>query len=170
LSAVITLAVTALLGVLLDSSRWTGLATQKARLAGLSYNGQAAIRVAFVLLLAALTLYLLTKYFYNCLLIPPASGQNAPSKRWCSPESTGRESGTACPGTPAAAELISMGRFRNMQRTWFWLFTPANILVGLALIVLAAALLALDGCVWAVVAVFDYLSASGLVVSTQSWQ
>jgi hypothetical protein len=50
-----------------------------------------------------------------------------------------------------------------MQRTWFWLFTPGNVLVGLALAILAAALLRLDGWVWAVVAVF------GLFVGFWAW-
>jgi hypothetical protein len=70
LSAVITLALTALLGVLLDSSRWSGLGSPKASIGNFSYGGQAAIQVAFVLLLTALALYLLTMYSYDSLLMP----------------------------------------------------------------------------------------------------
>jgi hypothetical protein len=35
--------------------------------------------------------------------------------------------------------------YRNMQRTWFCLFTPADVLVALALLILAGALLRLQG-------------------------
>ena len=43
--------------------------------------------------------------------------------------------------------------YRNMQRIWFWLFTPANILVAAALMVLAAALLRIQKDDWATAAV-----------------
>jgi hypothetical protein len=44
--------------------------------------------------------------------------------------------------------------YRNMQRIWFCLFTPANVLVALALLVLAGALLRLQGGTWLWVAAF----------------
>jgi hypothetical protein len=155
LSAVITLALTALLGVLLDTNRWTGLAAPMAALAGLSYNGQAAIKVAFALLLAALALYLLTMYYYDRLLMPTRFWAERPDRSgdgvW---NRLGKSRGRRArvPQRPPSSSAWVV--FRNMQRTWFWLFTPANILVGLALVVLAAALLRLDGWVWAVLAAF----------------
>ena len=56
---------------------WDDLASPVVTLAGFSYNGQAAIKVAFVLLLAAVALYLLTMYYYDRLLMPPRFGLNA---------------------------------------------------------------------------------------------
>lgn len=47
-----------------------------------------------------------------------------------------------------------------MQRTWFWLFTPANILVGSALAILAAALLRVQDESWLPVAVFAVVLAA----------
>jgi hypothetical protein len=70
LSAVITLALTALLGVLLDANRWERLAQARASLGGLPYSGQTAVQVGFVLMLAALALYLLTMYAYDGILMP----------------------------------------------------------------------------------------------------
>jgi hypothetical protein len=184
LSAVITLALTALLGVLLDASRWTGLASPKASLAGLSYNGQAAIQVAFVLLLGALALYLFTMYYYDRLLMPPRFWAEGPDRSGGAAPNVSQDN-TAQVDQSADVRKVVLNRpaerrarawmprrppsssawvvFRNMQRTWFWLFTPANILVGLALAILAAALLRLDGWVWAVVAVF------GLFIGLWAW-
>jgi hypothetical protein len=170
LSAVITLALTALLGVLLDTNRWTGLGTPKASLAGLSYSGQAAIQVAFVLLLTALALYLLTMYSYDRLLMPPrfwAKGpdrrrdaQATPSKRRQVRERlvNRRVQGSWLPRRPPSSSAWVV--FRNMQRIWFWLFTPANILVGLALAILAAALLRLQGWTWLPVALFALVTGA----------
>jgi hypothetical protein len=60
---VITLVLTALPGVLLDAVRWKALMDSRrparASLAGLSYNGQTAARIAFIMLFGALALYLL---------------------------------------------------------------------------------------------------------------
>jgi hypothetical protein len=183
LSAVITLALAALLGVLLDTSHWTGLASPKASLAGLSYNGQAAIKVAFVLLLAALALYLLTMYYYDRLLMPPRFWAERPDRSDVAAPNVSQDSTAqvyqrdderrsvrnwlvearraGLPRRPPSSSAWVV--FRNMQRTWFWLFTPGNVLVGLALAILAAALLRLDGWVWAVVAVF------GLFVGFWAW-
>ena len=164
LSAVITLALTALLGVLLDTTRWADLASPMATLAGWSYNGQAAIRVGFILLLAALALYLLTMYYYDRLLMPTRFWAERPDRSGggvLNRLGMSRVRRARVPRRPPSSSAWVV--FRNMQRTWFWLFTPANILVGLALAILAAALLRLDGWVWAVVAVF------GLFVGFWAW-
>ncbi len=58
LAAVITLLLGGLLGVLLDTSKWSGLGQVKTRFpAPFDYSGQGAVQAAFGLLLAALTLY-----------------------------------------------------------------------------------------------------------------
>jgi hypothetical protein len=80
LSAVITLAITALLGVLLDESRWKGLGTPNASLAGVSYSARAAVQVGFILLLAALALYLLSMYSYDRILMPPRFWSEGPDR------------------------------------------------------------------------------------------
>jgi hypothetical protein len=49
-----------------------------------------------------------------------------------------------------------------MQLTSFWLFTPANVLLSVALAVLAGSLLRVQGAVWQPVAVL----AIGLVLWT----
>jgi hypothetical protein len=174
LSAVITLALTALLGVLLDSSRWAGLGAQRASLAGLSYSGKAAIQIAFVLLLSALALYLLTMYSYDRLLMP--------TRFWAEgPDREGEETGPDVSSRPSVVRWLVRRRtrgpwlprrppsssawvvLRNMQRIWFWMFTPANVLVALALAILAAALLRLHGWVWVPVALF------AIVVTVWAW-
>jgi hypothetical protein len=53
--------------------------------------------------------------------------------------------------------------FRNMQRIWFWLFTPANVLVGLAFAIFGSALLRVHGCAWLPVVV------SALAIGAWSW-
>jgi len=173
LSAVITLSLTALLGVLLDTSRWSTLGSPKASLGGLSYSGQAAIQVAFVLLLAALALYLLTMYAYDRLLMPPRFWAEGPAHRDDSLDESShqsplsqrvdqrRTSGARIPRRPPSSSAWVV--MRNMQRTWFWLFTPANILVSLALSTLAAALLRLHGWIWAPVIMLV------LAVGTWAW-
>jgi hypothetical protein len=179
LSAVITLGLTALLGVLLDTARWKGLGAPRASLAGLSYSGQAAIQIAFVLLLAALALYLLTMYSYDRLLMPTrfwAEGPDRTRKAAPTPDASQRSSvpvrwiqrliqrrteGAWLPRRPPSSSAWVV--FRNMQRTWFWLFTPANILVGLALAILAAALLRLHGWIWVPLVLF------ALAVAIWAW-
>ena len=77
--------------MLLDTSKWRGLGSPKASIAGRSYNGQAAIQVAFVLLLSALALYLLTMYSYDRLLMPTRFWAEGPDRRRdAEPESADR--------------------------------------------------------------------------------
>jgi hypothetical protein len=174
LSAVITLGLTALLGVLLDTDRWKGLGSPKASLAGLSYSGQAAIQVAFVLLLTALALYLLTMYSYDRLLMPTRFWAEGPDRTREAPSHDAsqrssvlqrliqrRTRGAWLPRRPPSSSAWVV--FRNMQRTWFWLFTPANVLVSLALAILAAALLRLHGWIWVPIALF------ALAVGAWAW-
>lgn len=182
LSAVITLVLSALLGVLLDASRWADLASPKASLFGWTYTGQAAVQFAFILLLGALALYLLTMYSYDRLLMPTRfwaegadrrradssgagssgrvgpdahRGRRLPTARWLVER---RASGAWLPRRPPSSS--AWVAFRNMQRTWFWLFTPANILVGSALAILAAALLRVQNESWLPVAVFAVVLAA----------
>jgi hypothetical protein len=177
LSAVITLVLTALLGVLLDKSRWAGLADMKASLWGLSYNGQIATQCAFTLLLSALAFYLLTMYAYDRLLMPPRFWAEGPDRTRDSSttNATGhintvshlrllqrvarrRREGSWLPRRPPSSSAWVV--YRNMQRIWFWLFTPANILVGLALAIIAAPLLRLGGWTLAFVALFALVTAA----------
>jgi phosphohistidine phosphatase SixA len=138
LSAVITLVLTALLAVLLDAGKWGALNKAGAELLGihaLRYGGQAAAKVAFVLLLAALGLFMATMYAYDRLLMP--------SRFWVErPQLSGRDPrGTWLPHRPPGSSAWVI--FRNMQRVWFALFTPATLLVAAALVVLALPLLRL---------------------------
>jgi len=138
LSAVITLVLTALLAVLLDASKWRALNQAGTELLGihaLRYGGQAAAKVAFVLLLAALGLFMATMYAYDRLLMP--------SRFWVErPQLSGRDPrGTWLPHRPPGSSAWVI--FRNMQRVWFALFTPATLLVAAALVVLALPLLRL---------------------------
>jgi hypothetical protein len=137
-SAVITLVLTALLAVLLDASKWGALNKAGTELLGihaLRYGGQAAAKVAFVLLLAALGLFMATMYAYDRLLMP--------SRFWVErPQLSGRDPrGTWLPHRPPGSSAWVI--FRNMQRVWFALFTPATLLVAAALVVLALPLLRL---------------------------
>lgn len=169
LSAVITLALTALLGALLDTTRWARLGEPRAALAGLSYSGRGAIQLAFVLLLTALALYLLTMYSYDSLLMPPRFWAEGPqrgpeeSSRWPFVDRVVRRRtrGAWLPRRPPSSSAWVV--FRNMQRTWNWLFTPANVLVALAFVVLAGALLRLEGWIWLPVVLF------ALVVVAWAW-
>jgi len=164
LSAVITLVLAALLGVLLDSSRWNSLAAANASVAGMSYSAQAGTQVAFLLLLAALALYLVTMYSYDRLLMPTRFWAEGPPRT----HRTSAFQGGRLPSTlqqladrrtrgwlprrpPSSSAWVVL---RNMQRTWFWLFTPANILVSVALAILAAPLLRLHGWMWAFTGLF----------------
>jgi hypothetical protein len=161
LSAVITLVLTALLGVLLDANRWNALKGTKvnpvgASLGGWSYNGQDAARITFVMLLAALALYLLTMYSYDRLLMPTRFWAEGRSERasWMDvfrPLRWPARTAWLPRRPPSSAAWVV---FRNMQRIWFCLFTPANFLVALALAVLASALLRVRvrGWGWMVVA------------------
>jgi hypothetical protein len=174
LSAVITLAITALLGVLLDESRWAGLATPNASLAGVSYSARAAVQVGFILLLAALALYLLSMYSYDRILMPPRFWSEGPNR---TQEETGagdlrrrpairrlvqrRTRGSWLPRRPPSSSAWVV--FRNMQRIWFWLFTPANVLVGLAFAIFGSALLRVHGWAWLPVVVF------ALAIGAWSW-
>jgi hypothetical protein len=174
LSAVITLAITALLGVLLNESLWAGLATPNASLAGLSYCARAAVQVGFVLLIAALALYLLSMYSYDRILMPPRFWAEGPDR---TREETGpgasrrrpvirrliqrRTRGSWLPRRPPSSSAWVV--YRNMQRIWFWLFTPANILVGLAFAVLGSALLRVHGWAWLPVVLF------ALAMGAWSW-
>jgi hypothetical protein len=138
LSAVITLVLTALLAVLLDAGKWNALNKAGAELLGipaLRYGGQAAAKVAFMLLLAALGLFMATMYAYDRLLMP--------SRFWVErPRLRGRDPGGAwLPHRPPGSSAWVI--FRNMQRVWFALFTPATLLVAAALVVLALPLLRL---------------------------
>jgi hypothetical protein len=138
LSAVITLVLTALLAVLLDASKWDALNKADTELLGihaLRYGGQAATKVAFVLLLVALGLFMATMYAYDRLLMP--------SRFWVErPQLSGRDPhGTWLPHRPPGSSAWVI--FRNMQRVWFALFTPATLLVATALVVLALPLLRL---------------------------
>jgi len=167
LSAVITLAITALLGVLLDESRWAGLGTPNASLAGVSYSARAAVQVGFVLLLAALALYLLSMYSYDRILMPPRFWSEGPDR---TQKETGagdsqhrsvtrrlvqrRTRGSWLPRRPPSSSAWVV--FRNMQRIWFWLFTPANVLVGLAFVIFGSALLRVHGWAWLPVILFGF--------------
>jgi len=172
LSAVITLVLTALLGILLDADRWNKLVGPKtptrASLAGLSYDGHTAARIAFVMLLGALTLYLLTMYSYDRLLMPPrfwaeilsrrasrAERRTEESRRW-----PWRTTDAWLPRRPPSSAAWVV--YRNMQRIWFCLFTPANLLVALALLILAGALLRLQG--WT-----TWLCVAGFFIAVAIW-
>lgn len=173
LSAVIMLAITALLGVLLDESRWAALGTPNASLAGVSYSARAAVQVGFVLLLAALALYLLSMYSYDRILMPPRFWSEGPDHT----QETGsgdsrhrpvirrlvqrRTRGSWLPrGPPSSSAWVV---FRNMQRIWFWLFTPANVLAGLAFAIFGSALLRVHGWAWLPVGLF------ALALGAWSW-
>jgi hypothetical protein len=147
LSAVITLALTALLGTLLDTNRWIGLERRTADLPGLDpYNAQLGATIAFVLLLAALAVYLVTMYSYDRLLMP--------TRFWG--ESSGRSARAESSGTSQRSRRIPRRPpsssawvvYRNMQLIWFALFTPANVLVALAFATLAAPLLGVRETRW----------------------
>jgi phosphohistidine phosphatase SixA len=175
LSAVITLVLTALLGLLLDPAKWDALGRKdhpvQASLLGWSYNGQTATQIAFVMLLGALALYLLTMYSYDRLLMPTRFWAEGRSER-LSLEGLGgrpplkkmlqpwwwRARGTWLPRRPPSSSAWVV--YRNMQRIWFCLFTPANILVALALMVLASALLRLHGWIWVWAAAFFVVVAA----------
>jgi hypothetical protein len=169
LSAVITLVLTALLAVLLDPRRWEALAGTggdpvRASLRGWSYSGQAAAQVAFGMLLAALALYLLTMYAYDRLLMPTRfwAERRRERARWSDVARPWRwRPRTAwLPRRPPSSSAWVV--YRNMQRIWFCLFTPANVLVALALVVLASALLRVQGATW--------ISVAAVLVVVAAWR
>jgi hypothetical protein len=140
LSAVITLALAALLGTLLDTGRWDGLKNRKADLPGLDpYNAQLGATIAFVLLLTALAVYLVTMYSYDRLLMPTRFwGESSGRSERAEPRGTPRRSRRIPRRPPSSSAWVV---YRNMQLIWFALFTPANVLVPLAFATLAATLL-----------------------------
>jgi hypothetical protein len=83
LSGVITLVVTALLGVLLDRAKLDGLGMVTATpfgLEALRFSGQLAVQIAFGLLMGALGLYLMTMYAYDSLLMPTRFWAELPAR------------------------------------------------------------------------------------------
>jgi hypothetical protein len=149
LAAVITLLLGGLLAVLLDNSKWAGLAKVQTELpAPFDYSGQGAVQAAFGLLVAAVALYLMTMYAYDRLLMPTRFWAELPPRR------SGRlRGGSWLPRRPPSSSAWVV--YRNMMRTWYTLFTVATALVAAALIVLGAALLRLGtrDLAWAVPAV-----------------
>jgi hypothetical protein len=149
LAAVITLLLGGLLGVLLDTSKWSGLGQVKTGFpAPFDYSGQGAVQTAFGLLLAALALYLMTMYSYDRLLMPTRFWAELPPRRGDQPRGV-----KWLPRRPPSSSAWVV--YRNMMRTWYTLFTAATALVAMAVAVLGAALLRLDArdLGWAVLAV-----------------
>jgi hypothetical protein len=171
LSAVITLLLTATLGVLLDNNKWKELANANITFGHhdigtnhiyYSYSAKVGVSVAFSLLLAALVLYQVTMYIYDSLLMPPRFWANDPPSRiklfrWLSKKRSNWLQ--ACP--PSSAAVIV---YENMLRTWDRLFTVANLFVVAALLVAAAPLLRLHG--WWPIAVFG---VSALLLGGWTW-
>ena len=138
LAAVITLLLGGLLGVLLDTSKWSGLGQVKTGFpAPFDYSGQGAVQAAFGLLLAALALYLMAMYAYDRLLMPTRFWAELPPRRGDRPRG-----GSWLPRRPPSSSAWVV--YRNMMRTWYTFFTAATALVAIALAVLGAALLRLD--------------------------
>jgi len=148
LAGVMTLVLTALLGVLFDRSKWLALegcpdggpAPEEGCLSvapfgvdTLSLSGQLAVQIAFGLLIAALGLYLMTMYAYDSLLMP--------SRFWGESPPRGHRRRWLPLRQPSSAAWVL---YRNMMRIWYTLFTPATFLVVIALTVLAASLLRLS--------------------------
>jgi hypothetical protein len=164
LSGVITLVVTALLGVLLDKDKWDGLGMVTATplgLKALQFSGQLAVQVSFGLLMGALGLYLMTMYAYDSLLMPPRfwaelPARDQPEGSWRAGVERRLHGGTWLPRRPPSSSAWVV--YRNMMRIWYTLFTPATLLVAAALIVLASALLRLPAIGYVLVAV----AAAGL--------
>jgi hypothetical protein len=149
LAAVITLVLSGLLAVLLDTGKWDRLGDVQAEFpAPLGYSGQGAVQAAFGLLLAAVALYLMTMYAYDRLLMPTRFWAELPPRR-----GDRRRGGSWLPRRPPSSSAWVV--YRNMMRTWYTLFTAATALVALALGILGAALLRLDvgDLRWAVLAV-----------------
>lgn len=140
----------------------------------MSYSARAAVQVGFILLLAALALYLLSMYSYDRILMPPRFWSEGPDR---TREETGtgdsrrwpvirrlvqrRTRGSWLPRRPPSSSAWVV--FRNMQRIWFWLFTPANVLVGLAFAIFGSALLRVHGWAWLPVILF------ALALGAWSW-
>jgi hypothetical protein len=138
LAAVITLLLGGLLGVLLDTSKWSGLGQVKTGFpAPFDYSGQGAVQAAFGLLLAALALYLMAMYAYDRLLMPTRFWAELPPRRGDRPRGD-----SWLPRRPPSSSAWVV--YRNMMRTWYTFFTAATALVAIALAVLGAALLRLD--------------------------
>jgi hypothetical protein len=149
LAAVITLVLGGLLGVLLDTGKWSGLGkVQTGFPSPFNYSGQGAVQTAFGLLLAALALYLMTMYAYDRLLMPTRFWAELPPRRGDRPRG-----GSWLPRRPPSSSAWVV--YRNMMRTWYTLFTGATVLVAVALVILGAALLRLDPAdlSWALLAV-----------------
>lgn len=149
LSGVITLVVTALLGVLLDRAKWDGLGmvtTTPLGLNALQFSGQLAVQISFGLLMGALGLYLMTMYALDALLMPPRfwaelPARAQPERNWRAWVERRQHGGTWLPRRPPSSSAWVV--YRNMMRIWYTLFTPATLLVAAALIVLGSALLRL---------------------------
>lgn len=149
LAAVITLVLSGLLAVLLDAGRWAGLGGVQTGLpAPFDYSGQGAAQTAFGLLLGALALSLMTMYAYDRLLMPTRFWAELPPRRGNRPRG-----GRWLPRRPPSSSAWVV--YRNMMRTWYTMFTPATLLVAIALAILGGALLRLDqnDLRWAVLAV-----------------
>ena len=85
--------------------------------------------VAALLFLSGFALYLATLYAYDRLLMP--------SRFWTQRRKRGRRAGHWLSSRPPSSSNVVL--YQNMMRTWNWLFTPATLLIGAGLVVLAIA-------------------------------
>lgn len=158
LSGVITLALTALLGVLLDHRRWAslgtcaGLSEEEQKTQGcldvapfavpqLAFSGQVAVGVVFGFLILAFALFLMAMYAYDSLLMPTRFWAESPSTSGRVPKrfhAVRRRRAWLPERPPSSSAWVA---YRNMMRIWFMLFTPAVLFSGAAFILLAVTLL-----------------------------
>lgn len=141
----ITILLTALLGLLTRRDGWDDLADMTVPLVGvgLTVSAQLAVRVAFFLLMLSLGLFLAAMYAYDGLLMPRRFWGPPAPRRWgrVSIRGPGPE-GRWLPRRPPGSAAWVLNR--NMQRTWAYLFQPAVLFVAAAFAVLAVPLLRLD--------------------------
>jgi hypothetical protein len=126
LSSVITFGLGALLGLLLDSTKWNDV------------GWKSAIQIAAGLLFVSLVLYLASMYSYDRLLMPDRFwGERRPRRN----RLFDRGRGWLLQRPPSSAAWVL---YVNMMRVWYRLFTPATVCVVAALMAFATAALHLE--------------------------
>ena len=137
LGGLISLLITALLGVFLDQEKLKSLAVIK--WAGVS--ARTAVGVSAVLLFLALVLFVASYYSYDRLLMPSRFWvERRPPPRhggWRDQVSRRRQQWLVRRPPTSAAWVL----YANMMRVWRWLFTPATVCGGLALAIPAIVLM-----------------------------
>lgn len=145
LASVLGLALTAVIALLLDRSRWQGLAMDGEEPRPpvtpfgqdwLSFEPRTGVQVAVIMFIAALAMYLMTVYAYDSLRMPPEFWSEASLSKSSDSQRLRRRWLPRRPPSSSAWVL-----YRNMMRIWGLLFVPATALVLTGFVTLAVSLL-----------------------------